>query len=137
MNEKIVEYYNQSQIDYELIWGLKKHLSIHYGFYDKKHPTHGEAVLNFNRILATNLSITGGDIVLDAGCGIGGSSIWLAKNYGCKVIGITVVPDQVKQATKLAKLHGVDHLVSFELQDYTKTSLSGESFTVVWGLESV
>ncbi len=40
--------------------------------------------------MAEKAGVSSGDRVLDAGCGVGGSVIWLAKNYGCKATGITL-----------------------------------------------
>src|SRR3990167_687725 len=137
MNEKVIEYYNQTEIDYRWLWRLGRNLAIHYGYDDEQHRNHDMAVVNFNRVLALMASIKETDTVLDAGCGIGGSSIWLAKNKGCKVVGISIVPRQIERARSLAKKHGVEHLVTFELQDYNQTSLPNNHFDVVWGLESI
>ncbi len=66
-----------------------------------------------NERLADRLDLKAGDHVLDAGCGIGGSSIWLAENFGVRVTGITISPTQIDQARKNAKKRGVEHLVNF------------------------
>jgi methylase of polypeptide subunit release factors len=47
------------------------------------------------------------DRILDAGCGIGGSSIWMAKNFKNQAIGITISPKQVAYAKKQAKRKNV------------------------------
>lgn len=88
-------------------------------------------------MLAEKISITDRDIVLDAGCGVGGSSIWLAKNLGCRVVGITITPAQLEKAEILAREAGVNHLVRFYLQDFCHTTFPKNSFSVVWGLESI
>jgi cyclopropane fatty-acyl-phospholipid synthase-like methyltransferase len=74
--------------------------------------------------------------VLDAGCGVGGSAIWLAKEYGAEVVGITPVASQVDRARRYAREHGVADRIRFEQQDYTATTFAAESFDVVWALES-
>ena len=137
MYEKIIEFYNKCEFDYKLIWRLNRYYAIHYGFYDEKHKTHGEAVINFNRVLTEIAGIESTDRVLDAGCGIGGSSIWLAKNVHCNVVGISITPEQVEKAKKLAEENGVSNLTNFYIQDYNKTSFPDKSFDVVWGLESI
>ena len=42
-----------------------------------------------------------GSRVLDVGCGIGGSTRILARDYNFDVLGITISPAQVKRATQL------------------------------------
>lgn len=42
--------------------------------------------------LASRAGIGPGVRMLDAGCGVGGSAIWLAKHYDVEVVGITPVP---------------------------------------------
>lgn len=135
--QNIIDYYNQCRIDYQLIWGLCKYHSIHYGYYDQDHKTHAAAVENFNRILARIVAVRKSDIVIDVGCGVGGSAIWLAKNIGCSIIGININEQQLQEAQALAKHENLGQLVSFELQNYNATRFASCSFDVVWGLESV
>jgi tocopherol O-methyltransferase len=37
-----------------------------------------------NQVLANKAKIRKTDLILDAGCGVGGSSIWLVRNIGAK-----------------------------------------------------
>ncbi len=133
----IADYYDQSYWDYRTSWLNSKNLAIHYGYWSDSTQSHSDSLIEMNTVLANQLDLKPGDHVLDAGCGIGGSSIWLAENYGVKVTGITISPTQVEQANKNAKRRGVDHLVSFKLEDYTNTSFGDETFDHVWGLESI
>ncbi|MCF7970234.1 MAG: methyltransferase domain-containing protein, partial [Methylococcaceae bacterium] len=71
------------------------------------------------------------------GCGIGGSSIWMAKNHGNKMKAITISAKQAHYASLHAKRHGVAELVEFDVSDFCNTPYPDESFDVVWGLESV
>ena len=137
LRSDIADYYDQSYWDYRTSWLNSKNLAIHYGYWSDKTQSHSDSLLEMNQELAGHLDLKPGDHVLDAGCGIGGSSIWLAENYGVKVTGITISPTQIDQANKNAIKRGVDHLVSFKLEDYTQTSFADETFDHIWGLESI
>lgn len=47
--------------------------------------------------------VSDGAKVLDVGCGIGGTSRYLAAHLGCTVTGITISTTQVEMATRLTK----------------------------------
>jgi len=135
--KKIVRYYEETFIDYFFVLGLWQHLGMHYGFYDRPKQPLKDAILNMNRVLADKASIKSGMKVLDAGCGVGGSAIWLASNKGVEVTGITLVENQRIKAEKLAKKHGVTNKTFFLVCDYFKTGFPDNSFDVVWAIESV
>lgn len=71
--------------------------------------------------------------VLDVGCGIGGSSRILAKDYGFAVTGITISPEQVKRARELTPQ---DLDVNFQVDDAMALSFPDSSFDVVWSIEA-
>ena len=133
----ISRYYDLSQGHYRLFWKLEKSKSLHYGYWDSSTKKFHDALLNINKILAQRANVSKEDVVLDAGCGVGGSSIWLAKNIGCKVTGISLNEEQVKQANTFAQKEVMKHLVTFEQNDYTNTGFPDESFDVIWAIESV
>ena len=56
--------------------------------------------------------------VLDIGCGWGGMALYLARNIGAKVKGVTLSDEQLAIARKRASDGGLDASVRFELQDY-------------------
>jgi len=123
---------------YKFFWSKDKERSaIHYGFWDSDTKSLNDALSNQNKFLADVAGINADDKVLDAGCGVGGSAIWLAKNKGARVVGITISQRQLQKAKKLADLHGVGDEVEFYLTDYTNTKFPNESFDVVWGIESI
>ncbi len=78
-----------------------------------------------------------GEKVLDAGCGVGGSAFYLAKNKKANVTGITLSEKQHLYAEKKCTELGLDSLVSFKIEDYTKTSFSNNCFDIVWAIESI
>jgi MPBQ/MSBQ methyltransferase len=71
--------------------------------------------------------------VLDVGCGIGGSSRILAKEYGFAVTGITISPGQVNRAQALTP-DGVT--AQFKVDDAMALSFPDASFDVVWSIEA-
>ncbi len=130
--QDIIAYYRRNEFAYSL-WGR----NMHYGYWDKDIKTQRRASLRFNEVLAETADINEKDYVLDAGCGVGGSSIYLAKTFGCRVTGVTITPRQVDTAYKNAEKDGVAHLTKFYEMDYQKTEFDDKTFTVVWGLESI
>lgn len=136
-NEEVAEYYDECSFDYRWAWTDSENLAVHYGYWDKDTKNLKEAQANINKVLTKIAKIKSDDVILDAGCGLGGSSIWLAKNIGSRVVGVTISKKQVDLATKFAKKYNVDHLVKFYHRDMTNTKFDAESFDVVWALESI
>lgn len=74
-----------------------------------------------------------GTTVLDVGCGIGGSSRILARDYGFSTTGITISPQQVRRARELTP-EGLD--AKFQVDDALNLSFPDNSFDVVWSIEA-
>lgn len=74
-----------------------------------------------------------GTTVLDVGCGIGGSSRILGKDYGFAVTGITISPQQVQRAQELT---AAELDVQFLVDDAMALSFPDGSFDVVWSIEA-
>jgi len=134
---KLVSYFEDARSDYRLWWMTSTALAMHFGFYEKETRNHAEALINMNRVLATRAELHSGDRVLDAGCGVGGSAIWLAREFGVRVVGINVVPGDIDQGRRYARRRNVADRVTFELRDMTRTAFPEGSFDVVWAIESI
>ena len=74
-----------------------------------------------------------GTTLLDVGCGIGGSSRILAREYQFDVTGVTISPQQVKRAQQLTP-SGVT--AQFKVDDAMALSFPDASFDVVWSVEA-
>ena len=135
--KSIVKYYDDTRIDYRWLWLNKKNRSVHFGYYEDGIEDHSEALENLNRVMAAKANVSDGDDILDAGCGQGGSSMWLAENFKVNVEGITLVPHQVEMARKESKKRGLESQLIFTEQDYTSTNFQDSSFDVVWACESM
>ena len=134
---RIRAYYDETWMDYRMLWLNPQNRAIHFGYWDEHTRSHTQSLFAMNRVLASHLGIRSGQRILDAGCGVGGSAIWLAKIYDVEIIGITPVASQVARAQRYAQEHGVVDHVAFEQQDYTHTTFPDASFDVVWNMESL
>merc|ERR1712087_814126 len=121
-SEGILEYY----------WG--EH--IHLGYYEdgqRNGPFYGgkdfiqakydfiDRMLDFSKAAAPKN-------VLDVGCGIGGTSRYLAKKFPqASVTGITISPEQQGRASSLAAERGIAN-AKFELVDALKMKFADNSF---------
>ncbi len=56
--------------------------------------------------------------VLDIGCGWGGLGLTLARDYGARVLGVTLSTEQLAEARARAEAEGLADRVKFELLDY-------------------
>lgn len=137
LQDDIIQYYDSCYWDYRFAWANSRNLALHYGYWDCDTRSHGDSLLKMNSVLAEHIGISESDSVLDAGCGLGGSAIWLAENTGAQVLGITLSEKQVDRATGFAKKRGVSGLVKFQSADFCQTPFEDARFDVVWGLESV
>lgn len=135
--QKIINYYNATHLDYKALWISRKNLAIHFGYYDEFTKKHRDALMRMNQVLAEFINITKEDHVLDAGCGYGGSAMWLAENMGCNVTGITIVPMQVNTGRLFVAKRKLQDKVRIEKRDFANTLFSDSSFTVYWALESI
>jgi cyclopropane fatty-acyl-phospholipid synthase-like methyltransferase len=135
-NRDIADYYNQTLIHYRKWWKLDQVLSLHYGYWKKDTRNFAEALENTNKYMAGLAGIKKGDHVLDAGCGVGGSSFYLARDRNARVTGITLSEKQLDFAKKKCNELKLQGQVDFLLGDFSKTSFEDSSFDVVWAIES-
>ncbi len=136
-NQDVENYYDHTEPHYRMWWKLDASMGLHYGVWDKEIKNLKDAVINTNRELMLLGEIPRGATVLDAGCGVGGSSIFLAKERSCRVKGITLSARQVATATQYAQRHEVQDLVQFAQKDYTDTEYTSASFDYAWAIESM
>jgi len=128
----------------EYYWG--EH--IHLGYYNKEEMEKGykkkdfiQAKFDFvdemMKLGGINSEEDSNAKVLDVGCGVGGTSRYLAKSLGtdASVTGITLSPNQVKRATELAVEQGVGN-AKFTVMNALEMDFPDNSFDVVWACES-
>jgi precorrin-6B methylase 2 len=76
------------------------------------------------------------DFVIDLGCGDGRIPVTAAKKYGARGLGVDIDPIRIAEANANAKAAGVEHLVTFKLQDALKTDVSNATLVTTYLLSA-
>jgi len=118
----------------EKLWG--EH--IHLGYYSQpsKSKDFKQAKIDFVHHLVhwSGLDkLPKGSRIIDIGCGIGGSSRILARDYGFDVLGVTISSEQVKRASQLTPK---DLACQFQVMDALNLKFQDGSFDGVWSVEA-
>jgi cyclopropane fatty-acyl-phospholipid synthase-like methyltransferase len=133
--DDVARYFDESIRFYHVFWHGSTG-ALHFGMRGGGGRGHRAELLNTNQVLSNAVDVQPGERVLDAGCGVGGSSLWLARGRGAQVLGITISERQLEQARASAVRLGLQDSAVFELRDYTRTGLPDAGFDIVWALES-
>ena len=129
--DRVQRHYDRLSFLYRMFWG--EHL--HHGYWNGG-ETPERAQIQLMEQLARRAGIPRGANVLDIGCGVGGSALWLAEQYECRVTGMTISPVQARMATRKAKSGGLDGRVCFEVKDANRWQPEPASFDAIWIMES-
>ena len=97
--DRIRDFYDLVSPHFREMWG--EHL--HDGFYPEGNETKEEAQDKLVAYLAGEAELEPGSLGLDIGCGMGATSVWLGRNLGCRMTGVTLSPVQVQLARALAR----------------------------------
>lgn len=87
--------------------------------------------------LCKKLSLQPSDHLVEIGCGWGGLAIHAAKNYGCRVTGITISQEQFALATERVKAAGLTGQVEILLTDYRQMQGQYDKLVSVEMIEAV
>jgi SAM-dependent methyltransferase len=90
-----------------------------------------DEIVSFSRLDRAGTLLRG----LDLGCGLAGTSIYLAKRFSHNMIGITIAPSQVPIARKNARRFGLDEKIRIVCGDGTALSFSEATFDFVIMIE--
>jgi tocopherol O-methyltransferase len=133
LNQKIQTFYDASSQLWEEVWG--EHM--HHGYYGENGAfprDHYQAQINMiEKILEWGQIETQVKSIIDIGCGIGGSSVYLAKKLNTPVIGITLSQVQARRAVERSPDQAA---TQFLVADALYPPLKPRSFDLVWSLES-
>ena len=122
-------HYDLSTLFYRLLWG--RH--IHHGLWEGNESA-SVAQQRLTETLAKLARVERGNVVLDVGCGMGGSTMHLAR-MECDVTGITLSPVQRRWAAAESWCRGLSRRTRWLCGDAESVDFPEESYDVVWSIE--
>lgn len=125
----VAHHYDELDRYYRELWGE----DLHHGLWLRGDEDPMEAAENLTRLIAERGGVGADSEVCDVGCGYGGLARFLAREYGARVVGLTLSGVQHRHAER--RSDGDDH-VRFLQRDWLDNGLADESFDVVVGVES-
>ena len=135
LNQNIARFYDASTPLWLNTWG--EHM--HHGYYaqaDEK-KDHRQAQLDLIEQLLDWAGVEAANRILDAGCGVGGSSRYLAQRFAAAALGLTLSPVQAARGQRYNDAAGLTDRVETRAQDLFALDTRREGpFDLVWSLES-
>lgn len=125
----VAAHYDDLDRFYREIWG--EH--IHHGLWQSRRETADEATRRLIAEVAAQAQVQPGNRVCDVGCGYGGTSRTLAREYGARVTALTVSRAQHEHALSLEP--GANN-PTYLLRDWLASGLEPASFNAVIAIES-
>ncbi len=131
----VAHHYDLDRRFYDLF--LDKDRQYSCGYFEYPEQDLGKAQLAKKRHIAAKLLVEPGHRVLDIGSGWGGLALYLAKNCGADVTGITLSQEQLTVARRRIDENELPSNVQFQLQDYRTVSGNFERIVSVGMFEHV
>ncbi len=138
LNTRIKDFYDQSTRLWLNTWGEQ----MHHGYYGADGSAvvdHRQAQLDMiEALLEWGLAPKTVDRFLDAGCGVGGSSRYLALKFeGAEGLGCTLSPVQAEEGRAYNDQAGLASRLEIRAQDvYTLDPSVDGTFDFIWSMES-
>ncbi|WP_373356115.1 class I SAM-dependent methyltransferase [Pseudoroseicyclus sp. CXY001] len=114
--QNVAHHYDLDGRLYDLFLDQDRQYSCAYFPHDDM--TLEDAQIAKKRHIIGKLCLEPGMSVLDIGCGWGGMALTLAKDYGAKVVGVTLSEEQLKVGRQRVKEAGLEGQIDLRLMDY-------------------
>ncbi|GAA4095500.1 cyclopropane-fatty-acyl-phospholipid synthase family protein [Streptomyces hundungensis] len=114
--EAISHHYDVGNDFYELVLGPSMVYSCAY--WETPDATLEDAQRDKLDLVCRKLGLQEGDRLLDVGCGWGSMAIHAAREYGARVVGITLSREQAAYARKRIAEEGLTDRIEIRVQDY-------------------
>jgi tocopherol O-methyltransferase len=137
--QQIQQFYDASSSLWEEVWG--EHM--HHGYYGpegnlskERRQAQIDLIEEFLRWGMGFSEPSQFSKILDVGCGIGGSTLYLAEKFQAEATGITLSPVQANRATERAQNAQLGQQVNFLVANALEMPFEDDSFDLLWSLES-
>lgn len=135
ISDKIQQFYDASSSLWERIWGEHMHHG-YYGPTGREKKDRRQAQIDLIEEVLDWAGVKEVNEIIDVGCGIGGSSLYLAQKYNANVSGITLSPVQALRARERSAQVGLDGRVQCQVADALNMPFADNSFDLIWSMES-
>lgn len=135
LQQRIQQFYDASSPLWEQIWGEHMHHG-HYGPDGRQRKDRRQAQIDLIEELLRWGAVDRAQSILDVGCGIGGSTLYLANKFHAQATGITLSPVQAQRAKQRARDLAMGDRAQFQVADALNMPFPDNHFDVIWSLES-
>ncbi len=132
---RIQDFYDASSGLWESVWGEHMHHG-YYGADGSLKKERRQAQIDLIEELLRWTEVEQASDILDVGCGIGGSTLHLARQFNANATGITLSPKQAQRARQRAAAAGIAYKANFQVANALEMPFADNSFDLVWSLES-
>jgi O-methyltransferase StaMB len=110
--------------------------SFHLGYFPQGGESLGEALAAHTDLVAELARLEEGQRVLDVGCGVGAPALRIARRYGCRIAGLNISREQVRQGRELVAAHGLSDRIGIRRGDARALEFPDGSFDAIVCLEA-
>lgn len=110
--------------------------SFHLGYFPQGGESLGEALDAHTDLVAKLARVKDAGLVLDVGCGLAAPALRIARRYGCRVTGVNISREQVRQGNELIAARGLSDRVVIQRGDALALDFPDGSFDSVVCLEA-
>ncbi|MGE5274010.1 MAG: methyltransferase domain-containing protein [Verrucomicrobiota bacterium] len=110
--------------------------SFHLGYFSNGERSLDEALTAHTDLVAGLARVETAENVLDVGCGLAAPAIRIAQRYGCRVTGVNISREQVRQGNELISDRDLGDRVVVQRGDARALGFPDESFDAIVCLEA-
>src|SRR6266516_2789645 len=110
--------------------------SFHLGYFPRGGESLGEALDAHTDLVAGLARVQAAASVLDVGCGLAAPALRIAHRYGCRVTGVNLSREQVRQGNELIAERGLPDRVVIQRGDARAVDFPDGSFDAIVCLEA-